>query len=375
LRALLVLGYSLPTQQALWEEAARKGVDLHVAYTLEIPRAGGVAPPAFGTPHELSAIRVRGDRQTWMAYRGLASLIRGLRPDIVHVLNEPWSIVASQARRAGGGSLITHGCENLWAQGSKPEVALRQVMAGRNLRASAGFVSWNRQGVEWARAWGLPPESSELVLSAELPRLERFSDSQSLRSAGHSTWGLSDEFTVGYVGRLVQEKGIDWLLESWQTANLPDDAQLVFVGEGPLERNVRAAAVVDPRIRMLGPVPFEQVPTVMATLDVLALPSLTTPTWCEQYGRVITEAMASGVPVIASSTGAIPDVVGQAGLLVPEASVSDLAEAMVSLEADRQRRSRLGSMALERAATAFSPSIGADTLTTWWQCIVDGEGR
>ena len=62
MRVLLVLDHSHPTQQALWEEAARLGIDLHVAYTLDIPRTGGVSPPTMGTPHQLAATRVRGDR-------------------------------------------------------------------------------------------------------------------------------------------------------------------------------------------------------------------------------------------------------------------------------------------------------------------------
>jgi hypothetical protein len=79
MRVLLVLDHSLPTQQALWEEAATLGIDLHVAYTLDIPRTGGVSPPTMGTPHQLAAMRVRGDRavlgnnQSHLTFSGVAT--------------------------------------------------------------------------------------------------------------------------------------------------------------------------------------------------------------------------------------------------------------------------------------------------------------
>jgi glycosyltransferase involved in cell wall biosynthesis len=223
--------------------------------------------------------------------------------------------------------------------------------------------------------WGLPGESPDLVLSAELPRLDRFADRARLRSSGRIDWDLSDEFAFGYVGRLVPEKGIDWLLRSWQAAGLSSKARLLFVGEGPLEDTVRAAAMADPRIRLIGSVPFERVPMVMASLDVLILPSLTTTLWCEQYGRVLTEAMASGLPVVASRSGAIPEVVDNAGLLVSEASIIDLAGAMGRLEVDHAERDRLSRLGLGRAATAFSPAVGAANLTDFWQRAVGSEVR
>jgi glycosyltransferase involved in cell wall biosynthesis len=110
-------------------------------------------------------------------------------------------------------------------------------------------------------------------------------------------------------------------------------------------------------------------------LDALILPSLTTPMWCEQYGRVLTEAMASGLPVIASRSGAIPEVVDVAGLLVSEASVDDLAEAMGRLEVDRAEWDRLSRLGLARAATAFSPAVGAANLTDFWHRVVGSEVR
>ncbi len=369
MRVLLVLGYTFPTQQALWEEASRRDVDLHVAYTLDIPRGGAVGAPDFGTTHELAGVRVRGDRQTWMAYRGLRPLVKDLQPDLVHVLNEPWSVVVLQAIHAGARHVVTHGCENLWDQGSPLEANVRGLVTRHSLRRSSGFVSWNSEGVAWARRRGLPPASPTLVLCAVLPKLERFSHAERRRAAGRERWGFDQEFVVGYVGRLVAEKGLDWLLESWRTASLPDHARLVFIGQGPMEDTIRAAATADARIRLIGPVPFEQVPTVMASLDALVLPSLTTRDWCEQYGRVIAEAMASGVPVIASDSGAIPEVVGGAGIIVSEGSTTELVAALRRASLDPAIHRALADASLERAQTAFSPAVEAERLLGLWRAV------
>ncbi|MHB1510722.1 MAG: glycosyltransferase family 4 protein [Acidimicrobiales bacterium] len=371
MRVLLVLGHSFPTQQALWEEVSRRDVDLHVAYTLDIPRGGSVGPPLFGTAHELAGVRVRGDRLTWMGYRGLGPLVKALRPDLVHVLNEPWSVVVLQAVHARARHVVTHGAENLWDQGGPLEAMARRHVTRCNLRRTSGFVSWNSEGVACARRGGLLPDSPALVLCAELPCLERFSHPERRRAAGRERWGFDEELVVGYVGRLVAEKGIDWLLESWRAAGLPDHARLVFIGQGPMEAAIRTAATVDARIELIGPVPFEQVPTVMASLDALVLPSLTTRDWSEQYGRVITEAMASGVPVITSDSGAIPEVVGDAGIIVSEGSTAELAAELRRVSLDPVVHRSLAEAGLARAQTAFSPVLEAERLRDFWRTVAE----
>jgi glycosyltransferase involved in cell wall biosynthesis len=371
MKVLLVLSdFSFPTQQAVWEEVARRDVDLHVAYTLDLPQSEEVGPPNYGTPHELASVRVRGDRLTWMALKGLSKLAEDLQPDLVHVLNEPWSVVVLQAIHARSNRVVSQGAENLWDQGSPLEAKIRRHVTRHNLSRSSGFVSWNSAGITWAKQRGLPPGSPTLVLSSVLPRLEHFSHPERRRAVGRKEWGFDREFVVGYVGRLVAEKGLNWLLESWRVANLPDHTRLVFIGKGQMEGVIRTAATGDPRIQLIGPVPLDHVPTVMASLDALVLPSLTTRDWCEQYGRVITEAMASGVPVIASNSGAIPEVVGEAGIIVSEGSTAEFAAALQRVVLDPSSHQALSEASLARARTAFSPTIGAEHLRSFWREVM-----
>jgi glycosyltransferase involved in cell wall biosynthesis len=136
-----------------------------------------------------------------------------------------------------------------------------------------------------------------------------------------------------------------------------------------MEDELRTASEADTRIRLFGPVPLDDVPTVMASLDTLVLPSLTTRNWCEQYGRVITEAMASAVPVIASNSGAIPEVVGDAGIIVREGSVEEFADALRRVVLVPSRQRALKEAGLVRAESNFSPTIGAEHLSDFWRSV------
>src|SRR5207253_2769181 len=83
-------------------------------------------------------------------------------------------------------------------------------------------------------------------------------------------------------------------------------------------------------------------------VDALVLPSRTTATWAEQFGHVLIEAMAAGVPVVGSSSGAIPDVVGDAGIIVPEGDAAALRRALETLLADPALRARLSERGQDR---------------------------
>jgi glycosyltransferase involved in cell wall biosynthesis len=142
-----------------------------------------------------------------------------------------------------------------------------------------------------------------------------------------------------------------------------------------MEGVIRTSATGDARIQLIGPVPLHQVPTVMASLDALVVPSLTTRDWCEQYGRVITEAMASGVPVIASDSGAIPEVVGDAGIIVNEGSTAEFAAALRRVILEPSSQQALGEAGLAWAQTAFSPANGAVKLQAFWETIVGSSAK
>jgi glycosyltransferase involved in cell wall biosynthesis len=109
-----------------------------------------------------------------------------------------------------------------------------------------------------------------------------------------------------------------------------------------------------------------QMPGQYHRIDVLVLPSLTRPNWKEQFGRVLVEAMMSGVPVIGSDSAAIPGVIGDAGLIVPEGDVASLAHALTRLRNDPRLRADLAARGRARALTYFSSGqVAAETLRVY----------
>lgn len=117
------------------------------------------------------------------------------------------------------------------------------------------------------------------------------------------------------------------------------------MGSGDAQDKFEARArelKVQNRVRFLEAQPLEKLPEIMNAIDVLALPSRTTPSWKEQFGRVIIEAHACATPVIGSNSGAIPDVVGEAGIVVPERNPQALAQALQTLADDSNKARQMG---------------------------------
>jgi glycosyltransferase involved in cell wall biosynthesis len=117
-------------------------------------------------------------------------------------------------------------------------------------------------------------------------------------------------------------------------------------------------------VRLLPALAYAEVPRFLSSLDVLVLPSVTIlPHHREQFGRVLVEAMASGVPVIGSSSGAIPEVIGDAGLIVPERDPQALGAALRQVLGDTQLRQMLIERGRQRVGQRFAwPMVAAQTL-------------
>jgi glycosyltransferase involved in cell wall biosynthesis len=162
-----------------------------------------------------------------------------------------------------------------------------------------------------------------------------------------------DRFVIGYAGRLVPEKGLDVLIDA--VAGI-EAVRLRFVGNGAiraeLEDRARAAGVdleVDTTVK------HADMARAYRSFDVLVLASRTTPTWAEQFGRVLVEAMSCGVPVIGSDSGEIPWVINTTGggLVFREDDVADLREKVSRMIGSPALRAELAQRGGSRAQELF----------------------
>jgi glycosyltransferase involved in cell wall biosynthesis len=180
--------------------------------------------------------------------------------------------------------------------------------------------------------------------------------------------GCSDsDFVVGFVGRLTPQKNLPLLLRA---AALRPSLRFLIVGDGELKAElVGLAATLGCRnVTFLGAQPSAA--RLMPAFDVLCLPSL----W-EGLGVVLVEAMLQGVPIIASRTGAIPEVLdhGRCGLLIDPSSTDDLCGAIDALHSDALRRRAFVEAGRERAATAYGIARMATATHALYRDICEGD--
>lgn len=297
-------------------------------------------------PHR---VHFRGDNQQhlYLYGMGLDRLVAQAAPDLLHIEEEPYSAVTFQLALLAAWRRIpfvitsfqnlvkTHPIPFRWMQSyvlSRAKAALAGSPATEAMLRARGFAGRVQQvalGID--PALYTPSRDEELVSRLKL-----------------------SGFVAGYVGRLEPVKGLDLLLAA--VARLPT-LQLVMVGNGLEEERLKALAQsmgIAERVRWQDTVPHAEVPRWLGILDALVLPSVTTPSIQEQFGRVLVEAMACGVPVIGSSSGGIPGVIGDAGLVFPEGDSVALSSCLMQLMRSPARRAELTTAGRARALERYT---------------------
>ncbi|MCC6190411.1 MAG: glycosyltransferase family 4 protein [Anaerolineales bacterium] len=274
----------------------------------------------------------------------LARLIRAVRPELVHVEQEPPSLVLGQLaalKSLGRYRLASFTWENIMRRWGAP--GLERF----NLARCDGIIAGSQGSAAVVRAKGFTGPLAVVPQWGVDPARFHPGANHRLRAQ----LGLSG-FVVGFAGRWAAEKGLVTLRQA--LAGLVD-MTLVLIGGGPMQPEVeRWQAEAAGQVRLVPTVPPQALPGYLQTLDVFVLPSHTTPAWKEQFGHVLIEAMACAVPVVGSDSGAIPEVMGAAGLIVPERNVGALRAAMRDLAADPGRRAALGQAGRARVLAHYT---------------------
>lgn len=288
--------------------------------------------------------------------------LAGFQPDILHIEEDPYSVLGAEAivlarllSRKTRLSFFTW--DNLARRPAFPKGAIKQALMEWGLRRAGLVVCGNREGqrlLHERKGYRGPSVVLPQVGLADTPAL-----AEKKRAAAHASQP-GDAVTIGFVGRLVEEKGLRVLRDA--VARLGERPwRLVIIGSGPLQQEIAEVwqARFGSRFEWRPTVPHEDVAKALIDIDIFILPSLTTPAWKEQFGLTLAHAMMMGCACIGSDSGAIPEVIADAGLVTPEGNPERLVAAIVGLIDNPTRRFELGDAARRYALMHYTQAAVA----------------
>lgn len=350
--------------------AGRSDLDVHLVVPKRWHQFGRVLdadPPSDPgvTLHILPIWFPKAGPMSWYlhVYPGLRALVRRLEPDVIHLWEEPWSLVALQAcLLKGRAALILEVDQNILKRLPPPFEWVRRFTLAR----TAQILARTPDATAVVRARGYAGPATLIGYGV---------NDAVFRPGAPVRRGDGTALRIGYVGRLVHEKGLDDALDAMAQASVP--VSLALMGEGPheahLRRRVEALGLGD-RVTFQGWASPAEVANFMRGLDAVLLLTRTTHAVREQFGRVIIEAQACGVPVIGSTCGAIASVVGPGGWIVPESDPAALARLLERLAAAPAERAACAQAGLRNVAQNFTYDAVAGTLAEVWVAAVSESG-
>lgn len=317
--------------------------------TLVSPPGSPLAERALSAGHQVIDLQMRGEWDLWSAAR-LGGIVRENQPDLIHF---------HDAKSLGVAAWIPASALPTTICSRRVDFAIgRNPFSSRKYRRCSRIIAVSEGVRRVCLDAGLQPEKIEVVHDGV--DLDRFARAQDRNSARRAFSLPADEVLIGVVAALVDHKGHRYLIEA-MPAILREhpNVRLVLAGEGPLRISLDALAArlgIGNRVIFLGTV--ADVPQLLASLDLFVLPS-----HMEGLCQALIEAMAAGVPVVATTAGGIPDLVQDqvSGLLVPPRSPASLASAVSRILSSRGLASTLAGAARLRASELGVERMVAET--------------
>lgn len=341
----------------------RHGHEMHVVCPPAWREGGSLTRPTRAPGEQVHVLPIQGQSKPnlfWYAPRPLRGLLYRLRPDIIDLHEEPYSLAAAGVlyalhREAPNARVCVYTAQNLPHEYPPPfSIIERRVL----LRAGAAYPCSTEAG-DRLRQRGFQGSVHVLPLGVTIPKLTE-------RAQG--------PLRVGFISRLEPYKGGMMAVRAFAAAAARVDAVMDVIGAGrqqeAMEHQVRLLGMSQ-RVRFHGALTQDETLSMMGSLDVVLVPSLTTRTWKEQFGRVPVQAMAYGTAVIASDSGSLREVVDDAGVLVPEGDQAALSAALTRLLVEPRLLDEVRMRGRARAERAFSWEAVSDGVDVMYREVVE----
>lgn len=360
--------YADPASRGKLRALAGQGAAVAVAVPARWIPSGATAP--IETPFaEDSGVRIvpiptrgaqaDGSPGSWQT-AALRRLLTDFRPDIVQVEEEPTTSVADVTLR-------------LTRQLKIPAVAytavsrtesypfLARLRRRRTLSRAAAVLGAN------TIATGLVRAEYSALPTASLPQLG-LPVPPALNGEPHPP------LAIGFVGRLVPAKGLDVLLRA--CTRLYGAWTLTIVGTGPDQEQLEALAErigIASRVTWLGGIPRSDLVKFWPRIDCLVAPSRASANWVETYPTQVLEAMSHGVAVVVSDSGALPEMVGKAGLIFSDGHPEGLTDALARLLENAELRAQLAAEGRRRVIAEYVDDAIARKTLAFWETVLAGQ--
>jgi glycosyltransferase involved in cell wall biosynthesis len=310
--------------------------------------------PGEGEPFALETLRTRLSRRIHVFTYVPADLERVIQPgrfDVIHAWEEPYIAAGWQiGRRAAraGIPFVFRTAQSLVKRYPPPFSWFERSTLGR----AAGWIAGGELVFRAMVEKGFPRANGAVItLGVGLDAFRPLSPEAI--AAVRRRVGLEPPI-VGFLGRLVPQKGLRLLMRALE--EVPQPWSLLLLGQGPMQGEIEAWARergLESRVKVLA-VRHDEVPELLGAVDVLAAPSQTTPRWKEQFGRMLIEAFACKVAVVASDSGEIPFVCGDGGRVLPERDTAAWTAALAELLRDPDARERLAEAGYRRCRERYA---------------------
>lgn len=371
---VLTIGHSyvVAENRALVREVARDPqLDVTVAAPIAFRSGLGpieLQPEPPGSNLVLKALAARFTQWTQIfAYdrHGLAMLIGKGAFDVVHAWEEPYIYAGYQIARAmakSDAAFCFRTAQNIDKRYPFPFSYFERAVRER----AQGWIAGGNLVFESMIKHGYPKERGRIMtLAVDLDAFRPLAPERKQTVAREL--GLLPPI-VAYVGRLTRAKGIDLMMRAMEAVGGSAPWSLLVMGAGPMEGNLRQWAASrgwSDRVQVRL-VPHRDVPAYLGAADLLLAPSQTGPRWREQFGRMVIEAFACGVPVLGSDSGEIPYIIEDAGKVLPENDADSWAKAIVEVLNSAELRAGMARRGFERVQ-AYSVTTVAQQYSAYYR--------